>query len=82
MSGPIVRIGATPEYSAGWERIFGQGSSSAKRTSGKASKKKTTTAKGAKTAKATKKKAAKKAAQKSQPKTAQKIPDNSGLGSV
>lgn len=23
MGGPIVRTGATPEFSAGWDRIFG-----------------------------------------------------------
>ena len=70
MSGPIVRIGATPEYSAGWERIFGQGSSSAKRSSSKAAKGSRTTKSAKK--KATKKKTAKKAAGKKTAKAAKK----------
>lgn len=52
MSGPIVRVGTTPEFAAGWERIFGDKSKSGKQT---ATKKK---------AAAPKKKAAKKASPK------------------
>ena len=33
MSGPIVRTGATPEFSKNWDRIFG-GKSGAKKTGG------------------------------------------------
>ncbi|MBX3415896.1 MAG: hypothetical protein KF708_24660 [Pirellulales bacterium] len=29
MGGPIVRTGATPEFSKGWERIFGKPKTSA-----------------------------------------------------
>ncbi|MFN3161404.1 MAG: RNA polymerase subunit sigma [Rubinisphaera brasiliensis] len=58
MSGPIVRTGATPEFSNGWDRIFGDG----KTTKKKATKKKT--AKKAAAKKTATKKAAKKTATK------------------
>ena len=58
MSGPIVRTGATPEFSNGWDRIFGDG----KTTKKKATKKKT--AKKAAAKKTATKKAAKKTAKK------------------
>lgn len=53
MSGPIVRTGATPEFSEGWDRIFGNGKSG-KSAAGKKSP--------AKKKKAAKKKPAKAAA--------------------
>ncbi len=40
MGGPIVRTGATPEFSAGWERVFGKKKPAAKAAAPKAAKKK------------------------------------------
>lgn len=40
MSGPIVRTGATPEFWANWDRVFGDKKKPTKKTGGtKASKK-------------------------------------------
>ena len=40
MSGPIVRVGARPEYWANWDQVFGDKKKAAKKkASGKASKK-------------------------------------------
>ena len=38
MGGPIVRTGATPEFSAGWDRIF-SGKKTAAKAAGKPTKK-------------------------------------------
>ena len=59
MSGPIVRSGASPEFSKNWERIFAKKSKNAGGSSATA-KKASKTAKKAKPAPAPKKKAAKK----------------------
>ncbi|MCA8988776.1 MAG: RNA polymerase subunit sigma [Planctomycetaceae bacterium] len=40
MSGPIVRTGASPEFSKGWDRIFGDQPKAGKKTDKKADKKK------------------------------------------
>ena len=58
MSGPIVRSGASPEFSEGWDRIFGKGQ-------GGGQKSKAAPAKAA--AKSTKKIAEKKAPAKGAP---------------
>jgi len=39
MGGPIVRTGATPEFSKGWDRIFGKSKSAAPAAPAKKSKK-------------------------------------------
>lgn len=38
MGGPIVRTGATPEFSKGWDRIFGKSKSAAAAPAKKAKK--------------------------------------------
>jgi hypothetical protein len=61
MSGPIVRTGPTPQFSANWENVFGKksGSKSAAPKSAKAAKPaKSAKAKAAKPAKKAKKKKA------------------------
>jgi len=45
MGGPIVRTGATPEFSKGWDRIFGKTKSTASNTPAKKGKKPTKKAK-------------------------------------
>lgn len=42
MGGPIVRTGATPEFSAGWDKIFGARSKSTKAAKAKKSASKST----------------------------------------
>ena len=59
--GPIVRSGASPEFSKGWDSIFGQGAKAAKSS---ASKSTTAAAKKAPAKKAAAKKAVKKTAKK------------------
>lgn len=39
MGGPIVRTGATPEFSKGWDRIFGKTKTAASATPAKKPKK-------------------------------------------
>ena len=44
MGGPIIRVGATPEYSKGWDKIFG-GKKASKTSKKKSAKRKAKSAK-------------------------------------
>lgn len=59
MGGPIIRVGSTPEFADGWDKIFG-----GKSADGKTSKGKAKAAAPKRKAAAPKKKAAKKKAKK------------------
>ena len=56
MGGPIVRTGTTPAFWENWERAFGKGSRSVKKSSGKTATKKSAKSSKAKPAGKAKKK--------------------------